>query len=522
MIQPGAKKFFQIALPLGAIFGLYVYAQNQGWLKNILPKKNITVAAAVAAVPVSEGAKEAARENTPVLKVGVVTWGGYAGAEYFNKGFAANKDSRFYRDYGFEVEFIKNDDFNSSRDAWKAGAVDAMWATADSFVTEIDGLKDQHPQIIINADRSCGGDFLVVIPGITSASQLRGKRVAFLEGSPSESLLLSFLAASNMSLKDIVPVTTASADAAADMFKTHQVEAAVSWSPQDVSCLNEVPGATILFSSKVAPNIIYDVFFVKQAFLQKNRPMLVKFVEGWLKGAGEINSDPEAKAEAINILMAGLKATKKEAVVMINNARLSTLGDNQNFFNVNGDYNGITGESVWNKMQVLFRDANPSLVPASIPSWRDVSDMTLVQEVHLAGSANAAEGTAQFSAPTRNDETRTAIATKPVSVTFAFGSAQLDQNSYYIIDTYAKDVAAAFSRARVRIEGNTDNIGSDAGNRALSRRRAQSVKNYLVQKFGFASTRFVCVGNGADNPVADNSSDEGRAQNRRTEFSLLK
>ena len=43
-----------------------------------------------------------------VLNVGVVTWGGYSGGQYFNKGFKANEDSRFYKDYGFKVNFKVN------------------------------------------------------------------------------------------------------------------------------------------------------------------------------------------------------------------------------------------------------------------------------------------------------------------------------------------------------------------------------------------------------------------------------
>ena len=53
-----------------------------------------------------------------VINVGVVTWGGYAGGQYFNEGFKANTESRFYKDYGFKVNFEVIDDFDASRDAF--------------------------------------------------------------------------------------------------------------------------------------------------------------------------------------------------------------------------------------------------------------------------------------------------------------------------------------------------------------------------------------------------------------------
>jgi len=91
----------------------------------------------------------------------------------------------------------------------------------------------------------------------------------------------------------------------------------------------------------------------------------------------------------------------------------------------------------------------------------------------------------------------------------------------YIIDTQFAPTAKTAGGARIRIEGNTDNVGSPDMNQSLSERRAQAVADYLVSKYGFDSHRFIVVGNGARKPVASNDSDSGRARNRRTDFELL-
>ena len=114
-----------------------------------------------------------------------------------------------------------------------------------------------------------------------------------------------------------------------------------------------------------------------------------------------------------------------------------------------------------------------------------------------------------------------AFANKPVNIVFPSGSATLDENSKYIIDMEFGDIAKMFATSRIRIEGNTDNIGSAESNKALSLQRAQAVADYLVAKYGFDPNRFVIVGNGPDKPVATNDTEEGRAKNRRTEFFLL-
>jgi NitT/TauT family transport system substrate-binding protein len=74
---------------------------------------------------------------------------------------------------------------------------------------------------------------------------------------------------------------------------------------------------------------------------------------------------------------------------------------------------------------------------------------------------------------------------------------------------------------KVRIEGNTDNVGSPDMNRDLSKKRAKSVADYLVKTYNFDPNRFIIVGNGPDKPVATNNTEEGKAANRRTEFQLL-
>ncbi|MDI5933084.1 OmpA family protein [Halomonas kalidii] len=70
---------------------------------------------------------------------------------------------------------------------------------------------------------------------------------------------------------------------------------------------------------------------------------------------------------------------------------------------------------------------------------------------------------------------------------------------------------------RVKIEGHTDSVGSNEYNQDLSRRRAESVRNYLMSQ-GIAGNRMTATGYGEERPVATNDTDEGRALNRRVEI----
>ncbi|MBO6117073.1 MAG: PD40 domain-containing protein [Bacteroidales bacterium] len=73
----------------------------------------------------------------------------------------------------------------------------------------------------------------------------------------------------------------------------------------------------------------------------------------------------------------------------------------------------------------------------------------------------------------------------------------------------------------IEISGFTDNVGKDEYNLTLSQKRADSVKLWLIEK-GIDSGRLQSKGYGKQNPIADNSTEEGRKQNRRTEFKILK
>ena len=240
------------------------------------------------------------------INIGVVTWGGYAGGQYFNEGFEASKKSRFYQKYGFYVQFKLLDDFNDSRNAWKSGDIDLLWATVDAFTTEVNSLKDFEPQIIFQADWSRGGDAIVVRRGINSVADLAGKKIAVAPMTPSHTFLLWLLNAGDLNYKDINVVEVPNAIDAADLFKKGQVDASVVWSPDDIDCVTKIKGSKILESTKSASNIIADIFFVKKKFLEENEEILTKLVEGWLVGSAEINSSEDNKIKASKILSKGL------------------------------------------------------------------------------------------------------------------------------------------------------------------------------------------------------------------------
>lgn len=103
-------------------------------------------------------------------------------------------------------------------------------------------------------------------------------------------------------------------------------------------------------------------------------------------------------------------------------------------------------------------------------------------------------------------------------IQFAFASHELDRKSHATLD----EVAGQADRCpgfKIIVSGHTDSVGTTRRNMSLSKRRAQSVVDYLIQA-GVPRERLQAVGYGEDRPVAPNSSDTNRAKNRRIEFAV--
>ncbi|MCW8936201.1 MAG: OmpA family protein [Gammaproteobacteria bacterium] len=107
----------------------------------------------------------------------------------------------------------------------------------------------------------------------------------------------------------------------------------------------------------------------------------------------------------------------------------------------------------------------------------------------------------------------------PGNITFPTNADALKADFYEVLDSVAL-ILEEFDKTIIVVAGYTDSKGSDAYNQSLSEKRANSVASYLKSK-KLKSARFEVVGFGEKNPIADNTTAEGRALNRRVELSLL-
>ncbi len=127
----------------------------------------------------------------------------------------------------------------------------------------------------------------------------------------------------------------------------------------------------------------------------------------------------------------------------------------------------------------------------------------------------ATAGTGTVVAQTADNQLRLSI---PNDISFATGRYDIQPRLIPILDQFAQGLNQQ-PAMEVRIVGHTDNTGSDAINLPLSVNRAQSARDHLVAR-GVAASRIRIEGRGASEPLADNSTEAGRARNRRIEIFL--
>lgn len=105
------------------------------------------------------------------------------------------------------------------------------------------------------------------------------------------------------------------------------------------------------------------------------------------------------------------------------------------------------------------------------------------------------------------------------SIQFETGKAELKTSSYALL-TDLVEIMKLKPSMKILIAGFTDSDGDDNANLVLSQKRADAVKKYLISK-GISAQRVLALGYGETKPIADNSTEEGKAKNRRTEIKIL-
>ena len=111
------------------------------------------------------------------------------------------------------------------------------------------------------------------------------------------------------------------------------------------------------------------------------------------------------------------------------------------------------------------------------------------------------------------------LAVRMFGLTFPVGSAEIEPDNFALLNTLQRAIAE-FPSGAITIEGHTDAQGNAASNQALSQRRADAVRDYLLSNMDVDPSRLTAIGFGEARPIASNETREGRALNRRIDVRI--
>jgi len=452
------------------------------------------------------------------LVVAINTWAGHSPGIVANGGLDSNPRGHYAKQYGMDVKFVLIEDPAAKLAAFLRGDVDLMWDTVDSWANEASRLAEQgvRAKSVLMQDWSRGGDGIVSLKAVNSVEDLKGKRIATTQYTPSHWLLLYLLAQSGLTPQDRAEIEknlvfTAEAPLAAAAFKAGKVDAAVTWEPDLSGSVAARPDdAHILVSTATATAIIADTLVARQQVIDEAPGAVRAFVHGWFDGIDMIKADPQGTWALVG---KALKLAPEDVSGMLSGLKLTHFADNALFYGLTGSRAHF--ESLFNSAFVIWR--KKGVVTKAVEA-RDWADSRFVAS--LGADYPDQKVVEEFKFDKAPKAKQRAIVNKSLSIHFMTGSDEIMSGSFFVLDALGETMTS-FGNTRLQVEGNTDDRGSADLNLALSRKRADAVRKYLMDQFGFPEARFVTLGRGQTNPIASNKTEDGRALNRRTDIKVV-
>jgi OOP family OmpA-OmpF porin len=312
------------------------------------------------------------------------------------------------------------------------------------------------------------------------------------------------------------------------------VNGVVTWTPGDVNVAQKKGGLVTIVSTLEYASQMPHVIIGIDRWMRSNRSNVEGMLEGVFDGADQIKSVRGALRHAAGVSTAVYAEKNADAVYWEKYFLGTTEKDKQG---LNVELGGSTVSNLADNLQVfglapgsanlfaatytVFGDVVVSQYPDLVPNYppvKDILDTSYIQAVAARTTTKTAPAQREFTA---SDPLQSVVSRKSWHIGFDTGKATFSLSAKHDLDQLLRDLLVAGGTV-VEIHGHTDNAGSIEANQKLSEERAFAVKSWLEQQSStnFPTGRVRVFAHGPTNPVAPNSTVEGRAQNRRVDIVL--
>ncbi len=307
------------------------------------------------------------------------------------------------------------------------------------------------------------------------------------------------------------------------------VDAVATWTPGDVNVAQKKGGLITLANTKQYASQMPNQTIALKKWSNDHRSDVESIIIALAQAGDQVRSFNEAKEFAAKVSAEVYKekdgaywlkyfngSIEKDIQgneVNLGGSAVFNLADMANTYGL-GEDKVDRYKAVYNTFGNLMVKMYPSLMP-TFPSYEKAVDKSFLLAV-VANHPELMEGKTIQTAYAPN--ITSTVSSKSYSIEFESGSSTIKTSSYKLLDEIFESAVVA-EGLKLGVYGHTDNSGSDATNIPLSEQRANAVKTYLIKK-GIKNERVEAKGYGSKKPIADNTSAENKAKNRRVEIVL--
>ncbi len=525
-LKPAAKILI-LLIAGGAGFGIYsAFIKKSGDTPKQAAKANDGEAGDTPTKSSDTEKKPDHSASKDVYRIALSEWPGHMAFIVGNGGLTTQPGSAA-ADLGIKLEFVFIEDPVKKNQALQQGTVDFVWQVVDEMPINMGSYKQAgvDAKAFLQIDWSRGGDACVATADVQSVEDIftKNKNSAMMMFSPDHTVFEFMINNSRLTpaqIKTVRSNTKFSMDSfefGRNLFTQGKVDVACLWEPDVTLALRGREGSHRLFSTSDATELVADVLLTTQDLIDKQPEVAEKVAKVWFAGAKAGNANKAAAAQLVSTVVPRFRdELKYEGTLKAFDWVLWTgVAENAKFFGLGGEQASF--DRVYNQADGIWANyPEANIKDRFIP--RNIRNASVVEKIWKAEGKVEQTETVVFEPKVA--KTGKALFTKPVTINFDTGRSDLDAESMNILNGQVMPQLEMAGGMYVRVEGNSDNVGNAGMNVKLSAKRAKSVADFLVSK-GIVADRISFKGNGDKNPVASNKTEDGRAQNRRTDILFI-
>ncbi|MCL9804068.1 OmpA family protein [Flavobacterium amniphilum] len=309
-----------------------------------------------------------------------------------------------------------------------------------------------------------------------------------------------------------------------------KIDGCATWTPGDKTVFDKLTGFVDIVSTKEFNNQMPTVLIGVKEWATKNPDIVSNILKSALTASNQMKNyedwkvrASEAVADTYQIenaeywykMFKGQQGTKNGLTYNMGGSKVFNYADAMQYFGMSDGVNRY--KSVYNQVSGYLTELNPfnfNENVGKVVGYEEAVNLFFLKNINDIESTSADK--ADYS-----KQSTEIMASGEWKINFSSGSTTIQNNSTRDLEKIYNLLIQA-ENSKLTIVGHTDNVGKAESNVVLSKGRAQAVVDYLKQK-GIPESRFQMIdGKGSNEPVADNTSESGKAKNRRVVITFLK